>query len=81
MLNLRFDKIDGFIRVYDATRYWALFGNEKYDFVYNRVRYLIGVKRGITYVISYNYARIKEDSYDSLPLEKTVTFHNFIIMI
>ena len=30
----------------------------------------MGVKSGITYVISHNYARIKVDSYDSLPLEK-----------
>ena len=26
-----FDKIDGFIRIYDRTRYLALFGSEKYD--------------------------------------------------
>ena len=25
---------------------------------------------------SYNYAKIKVDSYDSLPPEKTLTFHN-----
>ena len=30
----------------------------------------MGVKSGITYVISHNYARIKVDLYDSLPLEK-----------
>ena len=27
-------------------------------------------KGGITYIISHNFARIKVDSYDSLPLEK-----------
>ena len=68
---IRFDKIDGFIRVYDGTRYLALFGTEKYDSIYNMIRYLIEVKRGITYVISKNYAKIKVDSYDSLPLERT----------
>ena len=52
-----------------------------YDFIYNRIRYLIGVKRGITYVVSHNYAKIKVDSYNSLPLEKTMTFHNVIILI
>ena len=46
---------------------------------YNSIRYLIGVKISITYVISHNYAKIKVDSYDSLPLEKTLTFHNVII--
>ena len=30
-LHIRFDKIDGFIRVYDGTRYLVLFGSEKYD--------------------------------------------------
>ena len=34
------------------------------DAIYNRVRYLIGVKSGITYVFSHNYAKIKIDSYD-----------------
>ena len=28
-LCIRFDKIDGFIRVYDGTRYLVLFGSEK----------------------------------------------------
>ena len=80
-LHIRFNKIDGFIRVCDGTRYLALFGNKKYDFIYNRIRYLIGVKSGITYVISHNYVKIKVDSYDSLPLEKIMAFHNVIILI
>ena len=31
--------------------------------------------------LSHNYARVKVDSYDSLPLEKTLTFHEVIISI
>ena len=27
----------------------------KYDFIYNRIRYLIGVKSGITFIIYHNY--------------------------
>ena len=50
-------------------RYLVLFGSEKYDFSYNRIRYLIGVKSGITYIISHNYVKIKIDSYDYLTLE------------
>ena len=80
-LPIRFDKIDGFIGVYDKTRYFSLFGNEKYGFIYSRIRYLIREKSGIIYVISQNYAKTKVDSYDSLPLEKTMTFHNVIILI
>ena len=30
-LRIRFDKIDGSVRVYDGTRYLVLFGSEKYD--------------------------------------------------
>ena len=70
-LCIRFDKINGFIRVYDGTRYLVLVGEEKYDFIYNRIRCLIILKCGITYVISHNYAKIKVDSYDSLPLKKS----------
>ena len=47
-----------------------MFGDEKYGFIYNKIRYLMGVKSGITYVISHNYAKINIDSYDSLPIEK-----------
>ena len=76
-----FDEIDGFIRVYDGTRYLVLFGSRKYDAIYNRIRYLTGVKCGITYVFSHNYAKINVDSYDSLSLGKTLPFHNAIIQI
>ena len=52
-LRISFDEIDGFVKVYDGTRYLVLFGHEKQDFIYNRIRYLIGVKTCITYVISH----------------------------
>ena len=71
----------GFIRVYDGTRYLVLFGGEKYDFIYSRMRYLIGVKSGNTYLISDNYAKIQVDLYDSLLPENTLTFHGVIILI
>ena len=38
----------------DGTSYLVLFGPEKYDAIYNRIRYLISQKGGITYVISHN---------------------------
>ena len=80
-LCVRFDEIDGFIRVYDGTRYLVLFGSEKYGSIYNRIRYLISVKSGITYIISHNYAKIKVDSYDFLPLGKAMTFQDVLILI
>ena len=44
-LRIRFDKIDGFIRICDGTRYLTLFHSEKYDNIYDRIRYLISLKK------------------------------------
>ena len=68
------------MRVYDGTRYLVLFGPETYNAIYE-IRKVIGVKSGITYLISHNIARIKINSYDFLPLEKTLTLQNVIILI
>ena len=56
--------------VQDGIRYLVSFGDEKYDFIYNSIRYLKEVKSSITYVISPNYSKIEVQSNDSLPLEK-----------
>ena len=81
LLPIRLDKVDGFIRVSNRTICLALYGPEKYIAISNRIRYLIGVTSCIAYVFPNNYARIKVDSYDSLPLEETLTLHNVIILI
>ena len=70
LVRISFNKVDGIVRVYDGTRYLVLPGGEKFDFFYNRIKYDIGVYY-ITYCFSHNYARIKVDLFDSLPLEKT----------
>ena len=80
-LRTTFDKIDGFIRIYDGTRYLTLFGSEKYDAICDRIRYLISLKSGITYIFSHYFAKIKVDSYDSLPIEKILTLNSVIILI
>ena len=36
---------------------------------------------GITDSINHNFAKIWTDSNDSLPTEKILTFHNFVIVI
>ena len=38
-LFIRFDKIHGFIRIYDWTRNLKLLGSEKYDAIYDGIRY------------------------------------------
>ena len=54
---------------------------DTYDEIYDRIRYLLSKKSGITESINYNSARIRTDSYNSLPIEKILTFHNVIILI
>ena len=61
-LPVRFNKINIFIKVYDGVRCLVLSGTEKYDLICNRIRHFIGVKSGIKYVFSHNYAEIKNDS-------------------
>ena len=80
-LRIRFDKIDGFIRIYDGTRYSTLFCSEKYDTICNRIRYLISLKSSILYAFSQYCVKMKVDSYDSLPIERRLTVHNVKILI
>ena len=79
-ISIRFDKVNRFIRIFDGNRLLASFEAEKYDLNYNWIGCFIGLKRSITYVISHNYAKIKVDSCESLPVEKTVTFCNVIVL-
>ena len=48
--RFRFDKIDGFIRIYDGTRYLTLFGSEKHKAIYDRIKYLISLKSSFKYI-------------------------------
>ena len=80
-LRVRLDKIDGFIRIFDGTIYLTLFSTEIYDAIYDGIRYLISLKSGITCIFSYYFTKIKVNSYDSLPIEKILALHNFIILI
>ena len=73
-LRIVFDKLDGFIRDYDGTKYLVLFSTEKYDVTFDWDKYLIGLKSRIKYVSSHNYAKIKIDSDDDFPFEKNIDF-------
>ena len=76
-LQIKFDKINGIIKIYNKTRYLTLLDTEKYDTVYKKIRYLISLKGGITYTIFHNFGIMKVDSLDSLPIEK----YYFCIML
>ena len=78
-LRIRFDKTDVFIKIYDGSKYWALFSAEKYDAIYGRIRHLISQKN--RYICSHYFAKIKVKFYDSIPLEKRFPWDNIIILI
>ena len=67
-LRIRFDKIDGFIKIYYESKYLLLLGPEKYDAIYDSIRYLIGLKSGSTYIFSHYVAKLKVDSDYSLSI-------------
>ena len=75
---IRLDKIDRFIRDYIGTRYLVPLGPEKYDTIYNRIKYIISLKSGITCFFLLLH---RIDSYIYLPLEKRLTLYNAIILI
>ena len=49
--------------------------------MHNGIRYLIGLKSGITYVFLIIFAKIKINLYDPFSLENISTLHNVIILI
>ena len=73
------DKVDAFPKNYDGTKYLVLFGLEKCNVTYDRIRCIIALKIGVIYDIFY--AKIKTDSDNYLPLEKTLTLQNVAILI
>ena len=77
---ISFDKIDGFIISLDGKiKHLVLSDYGLLDKIFDKIKYLISKKTGITNSINYNFGRIKIDSYNSLPIEKILTFHNVII--
>ena len=70
-MRIRLDNINGFIKVPDKIRYLVLFDYS----------YLISEISAITDSINHNFAGFRIDSYNSLPIEKILTFHNVLIPI
>ena len=68
-------------KIYDETRYLELFGSRIYNTIYQRINYLVSEKSDAKYIINHNFARIKIDPYNYLPIEKILTIHNVIILI
>ena len=80
-LSIRFNKIDGFIRVYGGEfRYLVLLDNALCDEICETIKYLISEKSGITDSINHNFEKIRIDSYNSLPIKKILTSHVIILI-
>ena len=80
-LCIRFDKTDEFMKIHNKIRYSVLFDQSYCDKICDKIKYLISKKSGITNSINHNFGKIRIDSYDSLPIEKILIFHNVIILI
>ena len=77
-----FDKKDGFIRVCAGEfRYLVLFNHELFDKICGKIKYLTSEKRRTTENINHNFRKIRIILYNTLPIEKILTFHNLIILI
>ena len=63
-----FNKLNGFIRSHNGTKYLVLIGPEQCDAILDKTIYLIGLKIGITDVFPHSYEKIKIDSDDDLLL-------------
>ena len=79
-MRIRFDKVDGITKIYNGTKYLELFGPQIYYAVYDRTNCLINEKNDAKYIINHNFARTRIDSCNSLPIQKTLTFHVIILI-
>ena len=80
-LHVIFNKVEGYIRKYDKTRYLALFHSDKNcQRFFDRIRYHLMLKYNISEVYSHKFMESKVNSDDNLPLEKSLDMHNVIIL-
>ena len=74
-LRIRFDEIDGFIKIHNKIRYLVWF-DEWCDKIWDRIKYLKNEK--ITDSINHNFAIIKIDSYNSLPVDVVILIKSVV---
>ena len=58
-----------------------LFDYRWLDKICEKIKYLINKNSGITDSMNHNFGKIRINSYNSLLIEKILTFHNLIILI
>ena len=81
-LRIRFDKIEGFIRTHgNKFKHLVLFDHGLFDKICGKIKDLTSEKSDITDSTDHNFGKIRIYSYNSLPIEKILTFHSVIIPI
>ena len=65
-LRIRFYKIDGFIKNYDGTKYLILFGLERYDAIYDWIKYIISEQMVLNILLVITLQKTKADLSDYL---------------
>ena len=69
------------MKIHNKIRYLVLLDYNSCDEICDKIKYLVSEKSGIADSINHNFARIRIHSYDSLPIEKMLTFHHVITVI
>ena len=64
-LCIRFNKIDGFIKIYYGIRYLVILGHSWFGEICDSIKYLINEKSGITNTINHNFGQSRIDSPNS----------------
>ena len=61
-LRVRFDKIEGLIKIHNRIRYLVLLDYSYSDEICDKIKYLISEKIGITDTINHNFGKIRIDN-------------------
>ena len=80
-MRIRFDKIDGFIKIYDGIRYLIILDHDRLYKIWDSIKCAISEKSVITESINNDFARIRIGSYNSFPIEKILIFDNVRILV
>ena len=78
-LRISFDKTDGFIEIYDGTRYLVLLSSEKHKAICNRITNLISPKT--SHIFFRLFCENQSWFLWFFAYEKILSFHNVIILI
>ena len=70
VLHIRFNEIDGFIKIYDGIRYLVSFDHGWFDKICVRIKFLLSEKNDIADSINHNFGIIRIDSNSYLPIKK-----------